>query len=203
MTGSTGDARTLRQRQVARADWLAEMWDEIRPKYEDNPEWLRRLATQLELWVGDELDDADYLEASYAPVPDETFRESGGVLLSNALNSDTLYLRALTATQFVTVDIRKASGQVAVATVLVDLIPRSHLESLQATEMTMVGTQPDTMRLILRYAGRPEPFLIPHAEDYDDRDRWLKGEDLRVFGSLRDDLRSEAVATGKPVIEVR
>ncbi|MGA0567337.1 hypothetical protein ACO2Q7_08405 [Rathayibacter sp. KR2-224] len=146
MTENAGDARTLQGRQRARADWLAEKWDEIRPQYRDDPDWLRQLATQLELWVGDELGEPLYLEVSYGPVPDEAAGESGASVPWNALNSDTLYLRALTKTQFVAVDVRKASGQVAVASVSLVVVPRSHLESLQAEDMTSMGPRPDTIR---------------------------------------------------------
>ena len=202
MTESSGDVKTFRSRRVARADWLAEKWDAIRSQYQDDPDWLRQLATQLELWVGDELDDPMYLEVSYGPVPEEAASESGTFVPRNALTSDTLYLRALTETQFVAVDVRKDSGQVAVASVLVVVVPRSHLESLQASDMTLGGPQPDTIRLTLRYAGVPQSFLIPHAHGYGNSDKWRAGNDLRVFSALRDDLRTPPAVTGEPVIAI-
>ncbi|MCR2824295.1 hypothetical protein [Microbacterium sp. zg.Y909] len=202
MTESAGDVKTLRSRQAARADWLAEKWDEIAPQYEGDPDWLRQLATQLELWVGDELDDPLYLEASYGPVPEQAASESGTFVPWNALNSDTLYLRALTMTQFVSVDVQKDSGQVAVASVSVVVVPRSQLELLRADDMTLVGPQPDTIRLTLRYAGVSQSFLIPHADDYGDREKWRTGDDLRVFSALRADLRTPLAVTGEPVIAI-
>lgn len=202
MTENAGDVKTLRSRRVARADWLAEKWDEIRPQYQDDPDWLRQLATQLELWVGDELHDPLYQEVSYGPVPEEAASESGTYVPWNALNSDILYLRALTKTQFVAVDVRKDSGQVAVASVSVVVVPRSHLESLRAEDMTLFGSQPDTVRLTLQYAGVPQSFQIPHANDYIDRDRWCAGGDLQVFSVLRADLRTPHAVTGEPIIAI-
>lgn len=184
MAENTGDMKSLRGRRVARADWLAERWDEITPRYQDDPNWLRQLATQLELWVGDELDNPLYLEVSYGPLAEEAASESGGFVPWNALNSDTLYLRALTKTQFVAVDVQKDGGQVAVASVSVVVVPRSHLESLQAHDMiSLAGLQPDTIRLTLRYAGVPQSFLIPHADDYRDMDKWCTGNTFECLDS--------------------
>ncbi|MDF2561558.1 MAG: hypothetical protein K0R99_3004 [Microbacterium sp.] len=202
MTENEGEAKTLRSRRFARTEWLEEKWDEIRPNLQDDPDWLRQLATQLELWVGDELDDPLYLEVSYGPVPDDAVSESSTLLLWNALNSDTLYLRALTKSHFVAVDVQKASGQVAEATVSVVLVPRSHLESLQAVDLAVGDSRPDTVRLTLHYSNTSQSFQIPHSDDYSVLSNWRTRDDLRVFSSLRDDLRTEAVAAGKPVIDI-
>lgn len=64
------------------------------------------------------------------------------------------------------VDVQKASGQVAVANVSVVLVARSHLESLQADDLAVRDTQPDTFRLTLHYSNTSRTFQIPHSDDY-------------------------------------
>jgi hypothetical protein len=63
-------------------------------------------------------------------------------------------------------------------------------------------SRPDTVRLTLHYSNTSQSFQIPHSDDYSVLSNWRTRDDLRVFSSLRDDLRTEAVAAGKPVIDI-
>ena len=188
MATSSSDA-PLRAAQNRRVDWLEERWIGIRRKYSSIPDWLTRLARQLELWVGDELDNEPaYLEVSFGPVPPDAVPVSGESVGWNAFYANALFLRALTATFFVAVDVQKPTSQIAEASVSIFIIPRSTLRTLQATDWTVSATESDTVRLELRYDGTEVPFHIPHADEMFDTTPWLGGDDLRVFRELRDDL---------------
>jgi hypothetical protein len=201
---ATGDesAPTLQVRRNSRLEWFAERWDKICPPQEADPNWLRQLATQLELWVADELDDALHLEIGFGPVPEGAGSTAQEPVESNAYNSDVLYLRALTEHYFVAVDVNKASRQAADAEVSVLVIPRARLESLQAIDMKTRGLTPDSVRLSLRYVGVTQSFRIPHEDDYIDAETWRGGEDVRVFNALRGDLWQSSEDKGTAIVIV-
>src|SRR3546814_12187737 len=85
---------------------LEEAWDELTYRHEGPPLWLRRLALQLELWVGEEeLSKAVYYEASF-DYPPEDLREAQPDLKVNAYKSEALYLSALNYGLMVGVDVK-------------------------------------------------------------------------------------------------
>ncbi len=181
-------ASTLPALRDARVNWLAARWPNVLPKFERTPDWLRRLAQQLELWVGEELDGALYLEAGFGPVTDQADEHPPEFLEWDAFNSDTLYLRAITDRFFIAVDVAKPAHQVAEAVAAVIITPRSRLEHLDAKDMTTRGPEPDSIRLMLGYADLARLFTVPHADDYGHVNQWRAGEDLRIFRALREDL---------------
>lgn len=187
-----------KDRSYALIERLLDAWDGLRPRQTDTPKWVARLAFQLDLWVGDELDHTLYQEIGYDHPPTEAHEAAGKMLDSNALNSSSLYLRAISTNFFVAVDVQKASGQNATVEVAVFLAPRSHLASLEVEEIDVHGLGPDTTQLTLRYAGRESAFVLPRNED--PLNFWEEGEDTKVFRALRDDLWAEAGASGSPVL---
>lgn len=163
----------------------------MRRKYEGIPAWLSQLARQLELWVGEELDsNPPYLEVSFGQPPTNAVPAAGERLSRNAFYADALFLRSVTKSFWVAVDVGKPSGQIADASVSVVVVPRTRLISLQAIDWSLRWGEPETIRLKLSYDGVESSFCVSHVEESVDTVAWIGGDGLRLFRTLRDDLWS-------------
>ncbi|GAB3155427.1 hypothetical protein GCM10027058_27730 [Microbacterium neimengense] len=182
--------------RIAMRDRLEKAWDGLSGRHDDPPEWLDRLALQLELWVGDELEGAPYLEIGFDKPPAESQRFNRHQDFPfNALNSETLYLRALTRSYFVDVEVQKVVGEREQVATTVHLVPRDRLRKLAAEEITMRGPKPDAIQLRVTYAGAGE-YLIPRDAETAD-DAWRKGGGVDLFRELRGDLWRPVVTDSK------
>ncbi|HAN23429.1 MAG: hypothetical protein CMH36_07390 [Microbacterium sp.] len=191
----------LNAMRIAMRDRLEKAWDGLSGRYEDPPEWLDRLALQLELWVGDELDDALHIQIGYDLPPAESppFHKRQ-VLEVNALNSETLYLRALTKSYFVDVEVQKVVGERKQVTTNIHVVPRDRLRKLAAEEITLRGPKPDAIRLRMSYAGAGE-YLIPRDVQGDD-EAWRTGGGVDLFRELRGDLWLPVVTDSKADVRI-
>lgn len=186
--------------RVAMRDQLEANWDGLSGRHEPPPGWLESLAVQLQLWVGDELDDPLHLEISFDPPPADLPLPPGELTEANALNSELLYLRALTKSYFVDVEVKKVAGERGQVATTVLLVPRDRLQKLAAKEIVMRGpNEPDALQLRVSYAGAGE-YLIPRNVENDD-EAWRTERGVKLFGELRGDLWMPVVTDS--VAEIR
>lgn len=191
----------LNAMRIAMRDRLEEAWDGLSGRHQDPPTWLNRLALQLELWVGDELDDPLYVEIGYDRPPLEAPPiDERQPLAANALNSETLYLRALTRSYFVDVEVQKAVGVREHVATTVHVVPRDRLSKLAAEEIILRGPEPDAIRLRVSYAGAEE-YLVPRDVERD-VEAWRSGGGMDLFRELRGDLWLPVVTDSKAVVRV-
>lgn len=184
---------------------LEKAWDGISSKDAPIPDWLAGLALQLQLWVGDELSEAFQDEGKkslyYVAGWDEP---SAGVRRIHrdmdapwdARQSDRLYLRAITDSYFVDVEVEKVMGTAEPTDIKLFVVPRDRLRKLSVSEMATRGDVPDALRMTLTYDGDARSFDIPRGENREAT--WRESEGLAVFRELQSDLWREPVQGGKP-----
>lgn len=189
---------TTRDRQRARAEALLEHWDGLRARNTDTPKWVMTLALQLELWVGTELrEDNVHYEITYDYPPADAQRTARATHVeTDALSSTALYIRALTDSFFVAVDVSKPSGQPEPATVSMSLIPRSQLTSLAVEEVPVEDPRPNPIQLVLTYANG-ESFTLPRRDG--SLGQWRSGEETAVLRALQKDLWLPPLVAGRAV----
>lgn len=191
----------LNAMRIAIRDRLEEAWDGLSGRHENPPEWLDRLALQLELWVGDELENATHLQVGYnSPVVESPPFQNRHLLDANALSSETLYLRALTTSYFIDVEVQKVTGEREQVEATVHVVPRDRLRQLGAEEITMRGPKPDAIQIRVSYTGAGE-YLIPRDVESDD-EAWRTGGGVSLFRELRGDLWLPVVTDSKADLRI-
>lgn len=182
-------------------DRLESGWDGLSTPVQQPPVWLEKLALQLELWIGNAaLSRSPYLKISYEPPTEEAWDGQPANTPSNALLSESLFLRAITREHFVAVDVRKAAGDREAVSADMVVHPRDHLTQLSATEIVMRGPSADAIRLRLEYSNGTE-YLLPHDDSYDEE--WREAKGIEVFKALRGDLWQAPSLSGRAYIDIQ